>query len=203
MVTATEIDNLGAVLFSKVRRALLALLYGHPGETYYLRQIVRISGLGLGPVQRELQILSTAGIVLREKRGNLVYYQANHNCPVFEELQNIVRKTFGVVGIIRDSLALLMPDIKTAFIFGSVARGTEGRASDIDLLVVGKASFAQVSAAISPAEKTIRREINPVVYPLPEFRRKVKFDHHFLNTVLHGEKIFIIGDEDELDRLVK
>lgn len=203
MITLGQTDDIGAVLFGKARRSILSLLFGHADEAYYLRQIVRMTGVGLGPVQRELKILTDTGIILREKRGTLVYYRANHNNPVFDELKNIVRKTFGVTDIIRDSLALISQDIKVAFVFGSVARGADGKASDIDLMVIGAVSFAKVSSSISPAEKAIRREINPVVYPVAEFRQKLKTGHHFIKTVLEGEKIFVIGNNDELARLAE
>jgi uncharacterized protein len=203
MVTSYKVDNIGAVLFGKARRSILSLLYGHPDDRYYLRQIVRMTGIGLGPAQRELKTLTETGIILRLKEGPLVYYRANQDSPVFAELRNIVRKTFGLTDIIRESLSPLSKAIKIAFIFGSVARGSEGKASDIDLMVIGETSFSDVSSAISSAEKAIQREINPVVYPVAEFRQKIKSGHHFLKSVLAGEKIFLIGTEDELKRLAE
>jgi predicted nucleotidyltransferase len=147
--------------------------------------------------------MTEAGVVVREKRGNMVYYRANSASPIFEELKNIVRKTFGVADIIRDSLQPLLKKTRAAFIFGSVARSSDDRASDIDVMVIGEVSFANVSSAVSRAEKTIQREINPVVYPPAEFKQKVKVNHHFVKTVLQGEKIFLIGDESELRRLAE
>jgi predicted nucleotidyltransferase len=203
MVTSDKVDNIGSVLFGKARRSVLSLLYGHPDDRYYLRQIVRMTGIGLGPAQRELKTLNETGIILRLKEGPLVYYQANRNSPVFPELRNIVRKTFGLTDIIRESLSPLSKAIRIAFIFGSVARGAEGKASDIDLMVIGEVSFGDVSTAISSAEKVIQREINPVVYPVSEFQKKIKTGHHFLKSVLEGEKIYLIGNEDELTRLAE
>jgi hypothetical protein len=82
-----------------------------------------------------------------------------------------------------------------------MASRTEDRASDIDVMIIGDISFGDVVDLFSPAEKTLVREINSAVYPLEEFRQKVKSDHHFVKTVLEGEKIFLIGDENELSRL--
>ena len=200
----TKYDSrLSSVLFNKTRRGLLALLYGRTDESFYVNQIMQSLGSGSGAVQRELRLMTESGIVLRTRTGNMVYYQANAKCPIFNELKNIVRKTFGVADIIRESLATASDKIRVAFIFGSVAGSTDNRASDIDIMIIGDITFDEVSSAVSQAEETIQREINPVVYPVAEFRRKIKDNQHFLKTVLEDEKIFIIGDDGELTKLVK
>ena len=203
MSITTYDKQLSSFLFNKTRRGLLSLLYGHPDETFYVNQILQSLGSGSGAVQRELKLMTEAGVVLRTRAGNMVYYQANKKSPIFDELRNIVRKTFGMTDVIRELLLPVTDKIRVAFIFGSVATGTEERASDIDMMVIGEIDFGEVVSAISDAEKTLRREINPVVYPVAEFRRKIREYHHFLKTVLEGEKIFLIGDEIELDRLAK
>jgi predicted nucleotidyltransferase len=195
-------DKLSTFLFSKTRRGLLALLYGRPDETFYINQLMQATGSGSGAVQRELKLMTEAGVLNRTQTGNLVNYQANPQSPIFNELKSIVRKTFGVADVIRQSLATQSDKIRVAFIFGSVARSADDRKSDLDLMVVGKISFGDVVSLISPVEKELGREINPVVYPLPEFKQKVKADHHFVKTVLEGEKIFLIGDAGEISRMV-
>jgi predicted nucleotidyltransferase len=203
MSTMPDTDYLSKTLFSKTRRAVLSLLYSHVDDTYYLRQIVRAAGVGLGAVQRELKQLSDAGIIQRFVRGRQVYYQANPQCPVFAELKNLVVKTVGVGAVLQAALAPLGDRIDVAFIYGSLARSEEQRDSDVDVLVVGKVTFAQIVSAFSEAQKTIGREINPTVYPPAEFRSKVAAGHHFLNAVLKGPMLFLIGDKSELARLAK
>ena len=188
-------------LFGKTRQAVLALLYGQADASFYTKQILDGVKIGRGAVQRELKNLTDTGIIIREVQGRQVYYHANAKCPIFEELKSIVRKTFGVADVIRQSLANSACKIRIAFIFGSVARSADDRRSDIDLMVVGKISFGDVVLLLGPAEEKIAREINPVVYPIAEFKKKVKDDHYFVKTVLEDEKIFVIGDEDELRRL--
>lgn len=195
--------NLGNTLFGQARRQMLSLLYGQTDHAYYLREIIRITGIGTGPAQRELKNLTDSGIVTREVRGRQVYYQANERCPIFNELKSIVRKTFGVADILREALSPLAKKIKVAFIFGSVAKSHDERASDIDIMVIGEASFAEISSVISAADKQLQREVNPVVYPLDEFKLKVKDGHHFVKSVLEDEKIFLIGDDNELEKLVE
>ena len=190
-----------SVLFNKTRRGVLALLYGHPDQTFYVNQIVQSLGSGSGAVQRELRLMAEAGILVRTQTGNMVYYQANSQCPIFDELKAIVRKTFGVADVIRQSLEVLAGRIRVAFVFGSVARSADTRASDIDLIIVGEITFDEAASSLSPAQEALGREINPVVYSAAEFKKRSSQDRSFVKEVSEGEKVFIMGDEDELGRL--
>jgi predicted nucleotidyltransferase len=201
MSTLSGNNGLATTLFSKARRAILSLLYGHVDEVFYLRQIVRATSIGLGPVQRELKQLTDAGIICRTVQGRQVYYRANEKCPIFSELKNMVRKTFGVADVIRQSLETVADKIRVAFIFGSVAKSTDGRASDIDLIIMGEITFADAVSLLSQAQEILQREINPVVYSTAEYKRRVTEKHFFVKEVLEGDKIFVIGNEDELRRL--
>jgi predicted nucleotidyltransferase len=203
MSTLSDTDNLSRTLFGKTRRAVLSLLYSQVDDAFYLRQIVRAAGVGLGAVQRELKQLSDAGIIQRIVRGRQVYYQANPQCPVFAELKALVMKTVGIAAVIQAALAPLADRIRIAAIYGSIARSEEYRGSDVDLLIVGEATFAEIVSALHQAQSTINREINPTVYPPAEFRSKVAAGHHFLNAVLKEPVLFLVGDKRELARLAK
>jgi predicted nucleotidyltransferase len=194
---------LSSSLFGKTRRAVLSLLYSHTDESFYLREIARVAGLGLGAVQRELKRLSGTGIIRRTVRGNQVYYQADPDCPIFEELKNLVIKTAGVGDVLRAALAPLADRIEVALIYGSFARGEEHRGSDVDLLVVGDVTFSEVASALAEAQDTLSREINPTVYPPGEFQSKLREGHHFLTSLSKEPRIFLIGGEHELERLAE
>ncbi len=203
MITKLFDNTIGTTLFGKTRRLVLALLYGNTNEAYYLRQIVRLTGVGLGPLQRELRQLTDAAIILRTIRGNHVYYQANPDSLIFNELKNIVRKTFGVADVIRKALEKDTDKIRVAFIFGSIARSADSKASDIDVMLIGEITFDEAITILTPAEESLHREINIVVYPVSEFRKKIREDHYFVKTVLEEDKIFLIGDDNELGRLAE
>jgi predicted nucleotidyltransferase len=203
MSTDPPLDKLSATLFGKTRRAVLGLLYGHSDQAFYLRQIVRLTGVGLGAVQRELEKLSSAGIIRRTQRGNQVYFEARAQCPVFKELKNLITKTVGVGQVLKQALAPLSNRIDVAFVYGSVARGEETRTSDIDLLVIGDATFADVVSALGGAQEALHREVNPAVFPTREFKTKLAGNDHFLRSVMEKQKLFLIGDEHELERLAQ
>lgn len=196
-------DNLSAALFGKTRRAVLSLLYSHTDEAFYLREIARAAGGGLGAVQREVKRLSETGIIRRTVRGHQVYYQADPGCPIFQELKSLVIKTVGVGDVLRAALAPLADRIIVALIYGSFARGDEQRGSDVDLLVVADVTFAEIVSALGEAQETLGREINPTVYPPTEFQSKLGEGHHFLTSVSKEPRIFLIGGEHELERLAQ
>lgn len=195
------VSGTSSALFGKTRQAVLGLLYTHPQEAFYLRQIVRTVSLGSGTVQRELAHLTAAGLLTRTPRGNQVYYQANRRSPIFSEVKSLIVKTAGVADVLRTALGGLSNRIQVAFLYGSMAAGADKIASDVDLLVIGRVTFGEVAEAVGVVQEKLRREVNPSVYSAAEFHKKVLAGHHFLKAVLKGPKIFLIGGEIELKRL--
>jgi predicted nucleotidyltransferase len=193
--------NLSAALFGKTRREVLALLFTNTDESFYLRQAIRTIGLGQGTVQRELTRLTDAGLLVRFVKGHQVYYQANRQSPIFSEMRSLIIKTAGVGDILRAALSDFLDRILLAFIFGSMAAKTHKATSDVDLMMVGDLSFAEVTAALQPAQEKLNREVNSTVYSVAEFRKKLRTGHHFIKTVIQEPKIFLIGDESELKKL--
>jgi len=198
MGTATILSE---TLFGRTRGAVLAVLYGHIGESFYLRQLSRRTGISLGPVQREMRQLVDAGLVTKETLGTQTLYSANQASPVFQEMRSLVAKTVGVHDALLEALTPLKKKISLAFIYGSVARSQEAGHSDIDLMIVGTVSFSDVVAALGEAQKMLSREINPTVYSVREFASKIR--GNFLKTVLSEKKLFLIGDENVLGELGK
>lgn len=181
---------------------MLGLFFGHPGEAFYLREVVRNTGLGVGQVQRELARLGKGGLLRRWNQGMHVYFQADPGCPIYGELRILVTKTSGAAGTLRSALLPLADRVRVAFVFGSVARGTETKASDVDLLIIGGVSLSEVVRAIRSAQSDLRREINPTVYGVKEARAKAAAGGSFLHRVLRQPRVFVLGDEHELARLL-
>ena len=190
------------VLFGKGRGAILGLLYEHPDQAFYYRQLTReLKGLSVGTLQRELATLSQLGLIERSAVGKQVFYRANRNHPIFPELRALVAKTVGAIPTLRSALAPLADRISVAFVYGSMARREEKAESDIDLLIVGKLELEDVIARLGNVEVSLRRPVNPTVYSPAEFRTKLTSGNHFLNSVVRGDKAFLIGDEDELRKV--
>lgn len=189
------------LLFGAARQRVLAQLLLQPEHSFHLRELARLAGSHAGTLAREMDKLTGAGLILRSEQGNQVRYQADRGNPLFEDLAAMFRKTHGVVPVLREALAPLGPKIRVALIFGSMAGGTQSPGSDIDLLVLGEASFAELVQALHPAQQSLLREINPALYAADEFRARVQRGDAFVRDLLDKPKLFLTGDKDDLAEL--
>jgi predicted nucleotidyltransferase len=196
MGTSSVLSN---TLFGRTRGAVLSVLYGHIGESFYLRQLARLTNITFGAVQRELRQLVDAGLVSRKTIGTQTFYMANQESPVFAEIKSLITKTVGMHDVLFAALEPLRKKINLAFVYGSVAQSSETHRSDVDLMIIGNVDFGVVVEKLVDAQRTLNREINPTVYSVKEFRKKVL--ENFLKTVLAAKKLFIIGDENVLREL--
>jgi DNA-binding transcriptional ArsR family regulator len=185
---------LGRLLGSEARAKVLeALLLGTPGR-FYVRELARRLNLAATAVSRELITLSQLGLVVRELDGRRVYYQPNVHAAVVADLRMLILKLGGIVEALRHALGPHTESIQWAFAYGSVAAGTARADSDVDLVVIGDVTPSVVYALLRPVADALGREINPLVLTAAEFREKRKRQNHFLDRVLSGPKVDLIGD---------
>lgn len=192
------LQNLSDILFSGYRRQVLGLLLLHPEMQCHVREIARLTGTAAGTLHKELARLAQAGVLRRMEQGKQVYYAANRDCPIFEELASILRKTSGLADVLAQALAPITEQIEFALIYGSLAKGSEQAGSDVDVLVVGEPGFAEVVRLLHPVQLTLGREINPKVYGRDEWDRKLRANDPFVREVLNNPKIFLIGNERDI-----
>jgi predicted nucleotidyltransferase len=198
---STTLTALSDVLFGQIRSGVLALLYGWADKAFYLRQIARRVHGSPGSVRRELEKLVAVELIVRRSVGNQVFYQANQRHPVFSEMRALVNKTVGMFNTLRSALEPLSNRVSIAFVYGSIARQEERAGSDIDLMIIGDIELDDVLVRLSEVETALGRALNPTVYSIHEFKRKLEDGNHFLNAVIDGKKVFLIGDEDELGKM--
>ena len=191
-------SKLAKLLFKDYRRRVLGLLLMHADKRYHVREIARLTDTVAGTLHKELSRLADAGLLLKDTVGNQVLYGANRDCPIFEELASIFRKTSGVTDVLAGVLASFSDRIVTAFVFGSMASGKETAGSDVDLLVIGDVGFTEVARAIYSAQEVLGREINPKVYSKKEWNQMLKNKDAFIKEILKKPKLFITGSEDGL-----
>lgn len=194
--------SVGDVLLGKGRGAILGLLYEHPDQSFYYRQLTReLRSLSAGTLQRELGTLTRLGLIERSTLGKQVFYRANRVHPVFPEVRALVSKTVGLIARLGSALAPLADRISIAFIYGSIARQEERSESDVDLMIIGGALLEDVLGKLANVEASVRRAVNPTVYSVSEFKTRLSAGNHFLNSVMRDQKIFLIGDEDGLRKM--
>jgi len=187
-------DIVATTLFGKARQAVLVQLFEQPHSPLYLREMSRRTGISPGALQRELNQLLQADLILREEDGNRVTYRANTAHPIFSELQGIVLKTCGLPTRIRGALAPLAESIEFAAIYGSLAKGTSHAHSDVDLLVVGNVTLQDLLANLHPVEQQAVREISVRLYSPKDFAARLKKGDTFLAGVLGGALIPLAGN---------
>lgn len=191
--------GLADALFSKTQQRVLGLLFGDPARSYYASEIVARARGGTGTVVRELARLEASGLVRVSRVGNQKHFQANPETPVFEELRNLVAKTVGLADPLRRALAPLSSRLTAAFVYGSVAKGTDTARSDIDLMVISdELTYGDVYPMLEAAGAELGRTVNPTLYTRDEFRRRLKTKNAFLTKVMALPKLWLIGSDDDL-----
>ena len=189
--------TLAELLFpNQYRRKVLALLLMQPNQKKHLRELARQTQAAPGTLKKELDALCHVGLLTSERVGNQVQFQANQGHPVFAELQALIRKTTGLADVLRQALQPLGEQVALAFVFGSMASGSAHAGSDVDLLVVGSASFAQVVEATYAAQTPLGRDINPKVMTTDEWTRKQAEGNPFVQELLAKPRILLIGTLD-------
>jgi DNA-binding transcriptional ArsR family regulator len=192
-------DRLLDALFPRTRQAILATALMDPAREWYLSDLARHLGVRPSSLQRELASLAEGGILRRRVDGNRTYYRAETNSPIFGDLRELMLKTAGLRECLADALTPFQDRIQVAFVYGSVARSDAHAASDIDLMIVGRIGLSELAQALREAEGALQRPVNPSIYTTEEFARKLAEGHHFLAGVMQGEKVFILGDSDDLE----
>lgn len=190
-------QSLADALFTATQQRILGLLFGQPGRSFYVTELIELADVGRGGVQRELSRLERSGLLVIERIGNQKHYQANPKAPIYEELCSIISKTVGVKEKIRVALEPLEMQISLALIYGSIAKQSDTVTSDIDLLVVSDdLTLEDLYIQLATVEKDLGRQTNPTLYTVAEFKKRRTSGNAFLNSVLAGPIVVLKGELD-------
>ena len=191
--------GLADALFSKVQQRVLGVLFGNPSRSYYSAEIIRSANSGSGAVQRELSRLQASGLVTVKQVGRQKHYQANPDSPLFDEIRGLSMKTFALADVLREALRPIATEVRAAFVYGSIAKGTDTAASDVDVLVISDSlAYADLFQALERATEQLSRKVAPTIYSSKEFRERVRNETGFVSRVLSQPKLWLIGDEHVL-----
>jgi predicted nucleotidyltransferase len=190
------------LISSRARVEIMKLFLFHPHDSYYQSQISSLTHQPIRAVQRELERLVGIGLITKSAQGNRYNYKVDTNCPIYPELKAVFFKTVGLPSVLKRHLSNER-NIKVAFVYGSYAKNRENAMSDIDLMVIGKISSRNLSSILAKAKVELEREINYVVFPEDEFSQKMKKKDHFVSSVVKDKKVFIIGDGNELRKIIR
>ncbi len=197
--TSSRHAGLADALFTQTQQRVLGWVFGQPQRTFTVSELIASTGAGSGAVQRELAKLVASGLLTVKPVGNQKHYQANPAAPIHDELVAIVQKTFGLAEPLREALSPLADRIDAAFLYGSVAKGTDTASSDIDLMVISDTiGYADVVLALDEIGRWLGRAINPSIYSRVELGKRVKDENAFVTRVLQQPKLWLIGGMDDL-----
>ncbi len=186
---------------SKTREIILRFFFSDVNRKHYLRELEKILNISVGNIRRELLSLEKGGLFIKERVGNQVYYFLNTDSSIFMEVKEIVSKTIGLEAILKDCL-LKIKNIKICFIYGSIAKKTENSLSDIDIFVSGDIDEDKLANVLRVAEKKLSREVNYTLFSEKELKKRIS-DDVFLKDIIFNEKIFLIGNKNELETIIK
>ena len=192
-------NTLAELLSSKVKAEVLRLLFVTVGQELHVREIARRADLSEATVRQELTRLAGLGVVASRRAGNRIYYSANADHPLYADIRSLVLKTSGLIEVLRARLD--HPKIQIAFVFGSIAAGTDGASSDVDLMVIGSIGMRELSGLLAGAQEILGREVNPHILTPKEYVERRKKGDHFLTEVVGSRKLFAIGAGDELEAM--
>jgi predicted nucleotidyltransferase len=191
--------GLADALFTPVQQRVLGLLFGQPDRRFQSAELIRLAKGGVGAVHRQLGRLAETDLVTVTRSGNQKHYQARRDSPVFEELHSLIVKTVGVAEPLRQALAGKARAIRAAFVYGSVAKGTDRARSDIDLMVISDSlRYSDLFEALQAAEAVLGRTINPTVMTVAQWRAKRARADSFTARVAGQSRVFVIGSDDDL-----
>jgi predicted nucleotidyltransferase len=190
---------LAEILSSKVRAEIFRIFWSMSAAECHLREIERRAGCSIGSIQQEVKRLEQLGLLIRRKDGNRSYFKANRDHPIYPEIHRMVLKTSGMIDVLH--AALSSEGIQFAFVFGSIAQGTEKPESDVDLFIIGKTSLRDLSKRFKEPAQILGREINPHLMSIEEWNQRLTAKEHFVSSVASSEKMMIYGDEHELEKL--
>ncbi|PIP14779.1 hypothetical protein COW98_05210 [Candidatus Roizmanbacteria bacterium CG22_combo_CG10-13_8_21_14_all_35_9] len=185
------------IIPSKTRRKILEFFFHRSGESYYLRRIVREVDEEVNAVKRELDILSDAKLLLKERRLNKVYYNLNKNYIYYDEFLRIFTKTGYLALAIHKNLSKI-GKIKFVALSTKFSKNTVIREDEIYLLVVGVVVIPEVESIIKEGEKIFGRAINYTVMTEDEFVFRKKNNDPFIWRFLKQPKVMLVGFEEDL-----
>lgn len=193
-------NTLFGIFKSKARNFLLLNFFLNPNKEFYTRELSRKLGSSVGNIANELKRIELTGLITSRNVGHILLYQANKQSPIFKEMKEIIIKTIGVEELLRPFFAKI-PEIKSALIYGSYARGDFDATSDIDVMIVTSSSdddFGIIYEKIFDLQEKLSREINPHFISKKELEKRIRDKSSYIQDVFENKKIFIKGGENEL-----
>lgn len=159
---------INALVTSKTRIKLLLKFFLNPENAAYLRGLESEFGESSNAIRLELNRLEQADMLKTEVQGNRKLFRVNRQHPLYDEINSIVRKYFGL-DVIVEKIAKRLGKLESVYLTGDIANGTDS--GIIDLVFVGYVDQGYLVELIGKAEKLIKRKVRYLLYTSKEFDR--------------------------------
>lgn len=182
---------------SKSRIKLITVFLTYPYEMFHVRELVRRTGDEINAVRRELAFLEKNGVFEKEKRANRVYYSLSKTYPFYYDLIRLSGKLTGLGADILKNRTKL-GKIKYAMFSGRFIKGMKKEPEDVDFIVVGEVVIPELALLVRNEEARRGAEINYTVMSEEEFNFRKSRHDPFLDKILYGSRVMLLGDEETM-----
>jgi len=182
---------------SKSRIKILEIFLGSPFDMFHVRDLVRKTGDEINAVRRELAFLEKKGVLVKEPRANRIYYSLSKNYPFYFDILRLSAKITGLGDEILKNRVKL-GKIKYIMFSGKFIRKIKKDPEEVDLLVVGTIVLPELALLVRNQETKLAKEINYTVMTEDEFSFRKQRRDPFINRILSGSHIMLIGDEESM-----
>jgi predicted nucleotidyltransferase len=178
-------------MLSQRQQHMLAAMVNHPEREFGTNELISIGGPGVGAGRNVIREFVRCGVVVQRRRGNQVVYSVNRANPIYHEMSSICRKTFGLADVFTQALQPFNDRIALAFIFGSIARGSERPDSDVDLMVVGELDVFELGATVERLQSDSGRIVDLNLHTVSEWEG-LKYDRA-IKAIMREERVLLMG----------
>lgn len=184
------------LLGSSTAAAIVALLALHPDVPFSMTDLELRTGSSYESVYRTLQRLERAAVIEVDRSGRQ-HCAAMRRGPSTTALRALTLE-LGPLGSRLSWCRRLLGNgaIEEAFVFGSVAAGTERAGSDIDLLVIGTVSPGTLLGHLGGLADLLAREINPVCRSRDQLNEGLAEGLSFLTSIWSGPLVHVLRPQE-------
>jgi predicted nucleotidyltransferase len=178
---------------------VFALLSGIAGNELHTNEIIRRIEGNPRAVQRALVKSEAGGLITSRRIGNLRLWRMDPTNPLYASLREVFGRTRGLPAKLASVLAKSR-GVRVAFLFGSYVTAKDNPTSDIDLFVIGAPDWKELAEALRAAGRQLGRVVNPIIWSETDLAEMPAANREFLDSVMAGPIIWLVGDEQELDK---
>jgi len=194
---------------SRTRWKLLKLFLTHASDKFFIREITRLSGERLNSVRRELINLEKWGLILAVVTPNSTldktkdkttikgkipvdsrkFYQTNVSFPLFNEMKDLVMKSWLLV---ERNLASQLEKLGSIKLLMLTGRFVGYESSTTDVFIVGSVNREKLKKLMKATSRSFGEDIRYTIMTKKEFEYRKDITDRFLYGILESTHITVI-----------